>query len=127
MDIFKIIAFAIVALVMIIILDKTNKEYSLALTIISAVIILVMIMTKLDEIISLLENLVTKAGINKNYLIVLLKVTGIAYIVEIAKNICVDAGKSSLATKIEIAGKVSVVSLTIPIITSTVTVIVDIL
>ena len=127
MDIFKIIAFAIITLMLIIILEKTNKEYVVVLSIISAIIIFLLIIAKLEEIIFLLDNLVTNAGINKDYLKLLLKVTGIAYIVELAKNICVDAGSSSLATKIELAGKVSVVVLTIPVITNVIEVMVNIL
>ena len=84
------------------------------------------VVAKLDSIISLLNELVEEAGINKNYLTVLLKVTGISYIVELAKNICIDAGSNSLATKLEMAGKVSVVVLTIPVITSVIEMIVSI-
>ena len=47
---------------------------------------------------------------------------GIAYIVEFGKNICIDAGQSSIATKLEMAGKVIIVVLTIPLISSLVNV-----
>jgi len=126
MDIIKIISFALVALILFIVLEKTSKEFGIILTIISSVVILSLVAIKLDDVISLLNDLVTNAGINKEYLRVLLKVTGIAYIVELAKNICVDAGSSSLATKVELAGKISIVALTIPIFTSVISVIVNI-
>lgn len=126
MDIFKIIGFALIALMLIIVLEKSNKEYAMILTIISSVVILAFVLLKLDSVIALLDDLVTNSGINKDYLKVLLKVTGIAYIVELTKNICVDSGSSSLATKVELAGKISVVVLTIPIITNVISVIINI-
>ena len=126
MDIFKIIAFSVISLVLIVVFEKVNKEYSTIITIISSIVIFSVVVAKLDSIISLLNELVEEAGINKNYLTVLLKVTGISYIVELAKNICIDAGSNSLATKLEMAGKVSVVVLTIPVITSVIEMIVSI-
>lgn len=126
MDIFKIIAFSVISLMLVVVLEKVNKEYAIVITLISAIVIFSMIIIKLDSVIALLNQLVEGAGINKNYLTILLKVTGISYIVELTKNICEDAGSSSLATKVEMAGKISVVILTIPIITSVVEMIVDI-
>lgn len=126
MEIFKIIGGVLVALILIIVLEKKNKEYAMVLTIVSSVIILTLIIVKLDDVVSLLNGLIVNAGINKEYLAVLLKVTGISYVVELTKNICVDAGSSSLAAKIELWGKISIVVLTIPIITSVINVVINI-
>ena len=126
MDILKIVAFIIITLMIELTLEKVNKEYAILLTIVTSVMVLIFVVVKLDGIISLLDELVKKAGINKEYLTVLLKVTGIAYLVELTKNICVDAGNSSLASKVEMAGKISIVALTVPIITGVVSVIISI-
>ena len=125
MDIFKIIGVAIIALIMILILNKTNKEISIVITILASVILLSFVILKLDNVIYMLKELAGKSGINTEYLLLLIKVTGIAYIVELTKNICVDAGSSSLATKVEIAGKVSIVVLTIPLITTVISLILE--
>ena len=126
MDILKIVAFIIITLMIELTLEKVNKEYAILLTIVTSVMVLIFVVVKLDGIISLLDELVKKAWINKEYLTVLLKVTGIAYLVELTKNICVDAGNSSLASKVEMAGKISIVALTVPIITGVVSVIISI-
>ena len=60
----------------------------------------------------------------KEKYISIIKVIGIAYIVEFGKNVCIDAGQSSIATKLEMAGKVVIVVLTIPLISSLVNVLV---
>lgn len=127
MDIFKIIGVAIIALIMILILNKTNKEISVVITILASVILLSFVVLKLDNVITMLKELASKSGINTEYLLLLIKVTGIAYIVELTKNICVDAGSSSLATKVEIAGKVSIVVLTIPLISTVISLILELM
>jgi stage III sporulation protein AD len=47
-----------------------------------------------------------------------LKITGIAYIAEFGAEVCKDAGEGSIASKIELAGKVTIIVLAVPIITS---------
>lgn len=128
MDIFKIVAFSIVAVILITILKSVKKEdFALAMTIISSLILFTFVLAKLESITNLLTNLIEKSGINKDYLTLLLKVTGISYVVELATNICKDAGNSSIASKVEMLGKISIVVLTIPILTSVVTTVLEIL
>lgn len=122
MDIFKVVAFAIVATILIVILKEQRKEIALMLTIIAAMGIILLAINEISGIVNLLNNLAEKSGINKDYLLIIIKVTGIAYIVEFGKNICQDAGQSAIATKLEMAGKVIIVSLSIPIISSLLTV-----
>jgi len=117
-EVFKIVSFAIVSIVLIILLKQQKPEIALLLTIVVAVSILFIAVDKLSGIFELLETLVAKSGINKNFLSIILKITVIAYIVEFGKNICVDAGQSSIATKLEMAGKVIIVCLSLPIISS---------
>lgn len=118
MDIFRVVAFAIIATILIVLLKEQRKEMALMLTIIAALGIILFAIDEISEIINLLNTLAEKSGINKDYLLIIIKVTGIAYIVEFGKNICQDAGQSAIATKLEMAGKVVIVSLSIPIISA---------
>lgn len=49
----------------------------------------------------------------------LLKITGISIILEYAITICKDCGENAIASKIDLGGKVILISMSIPIITST--------
>lgn len=122
MDIFKVVAFAIVATVLIVLIKEQRKEMALMLTIIASLGIILFAIDEISGIINLLDNLAEKSGISKDYLLIIIKVTGIAYIVEFGKNVCQDAGQSAIATKLEMAGKVVIVSLSIPIISALLTV-----
>ena len=122
MNIFKVVAFALVATILIVLIKEQRKEMALMLTIIASLGIVLFAIDEISGIINLLNNLAEKSGINKDYLLIIIKITGIAYIVEFGKNICQDAGQSAIATKLEMAGKVVIVSLSIPIISALLTV-----
>lgn len=122
MNIFKIVIFGIVATILVIILSEQKKEMALLITIFASVTILILVLNELSGIITLLEDLIDKTGVNKTFLAVILKITAITYLVEFGKNVCQDAGQTAIATKIELAGKIIIVSLSIPIITSLVTI-----
>jgi len=128
MEIFKIVAFSIIAVMLIMTLKSAKREdFALVVTIIASVILFTFVLLKLESITILLNNLIEKSGINKDYLTLLLKVTGISYIIELTTNICKDAGNSSIASKVEMLGKISIVILTIPILTSVLSTVIDIL
>ena len=71
--------------------------------------------SKISGIISLIDNLAGKISINKEFITLLIKITGIAILTEFAVSICKDAGESSIASRIDMGGKVIIVSMSIPI------------
>ena len=122
MEVVKIVGIAIFAVIMIIILKSYRPEMALILSIVTGIGIMLYAIYKMTPVVNVLNNLVNKSGINTEFLMIIIKVIGIAYIVEFGKNICVDAGQTSIATKLEMAGKVIIVVLTIPLISSLVNV-----
>ncbi|MDD2627772.1 MAG: SpoIIIAC/SpoIIIAD family protein [Clostridia bacterium] len=116
MEILKLCAFTIIALVLIILVKKENKEIGVTFSIFVTVIIASYGIIKLNDVISLLYNLIENSGINAKYLEVILKVVGIAYIVELTKDVCIDSGESALGSKVEIVGKIIITVMTIPIV-----------
>ena len=118
MNITQIIAFAFVATLMTLILKQYRPEFATMLSIIAGIVILFFVISKISLIIDLLENLIDSIGINKEFFVILLKITGIAYLIEFASNICKDAGENAIASKVELAGKVLIVTLSIPIIST---------
>lgn len=126
-DIIKIIAVSLIAVIIVIIIKQYKPEFAIYISIITGAIILYMIFGKLQGIINLLQNIGSKAGVNSQFLSLLLKITGIAFLAEFAINICKDAGEGAIASKIEIGSKVIIVSMSIPIISSLLDVILKLL
>ena len=114
----KIIGIGLIGLVIIIILKQYRPEYAIYASIIVGVLILFLAMEKISGIINLLQSISNKTYINKNFLNILLKITGIAILTEFAVSVCTDAGEKAIANKVEIGSKVIIITMSIPIITS---------
>ncbi|MBR0426939.1 MAG: stage III sporulation protein AD [Clostridia bacterium] len=117
-EIIKIIGMGLISLIIIIIIKQYKPEFAIYISIIAGVLILFLIMDKLEGIINLLKTISAKSGINNQFLELLLKITGIAFLTEFAINLCKDSGENAIASKIEIGSKVIIVSMSIPIISS---------
>lgn len=127
MDIIKIIGVGLIALIIIIILKQYRPEFVIYVSIIAGVIILILIMDKVSAIIDLLISLSNKTVINNEFLVLLIKITGIAFLTEFSVSICKDSGETAIANKIDIGGKVLIISMSIPIIASLLETIIKIL
>lgn len=109
MDIFKIIGVGFINLIIAVILKEYRKEYVIYVSIIAGAIILGMSMEKLNEIIELLTSLSQKAGTNSYFILLLIKITGIAILTEFSVSICKDAGETAIASKIDFGGKIIII------------------
>ncbi len=67
-------------------------------------------------VVELLTSLANKTAINNQFLTLLIKITGIAFLTEFAVSICKDSGETAIANKMDMGGKVIIVSMSIPII-----------
>ena len=126
-EIIKIVGIGLIALVIAIVLKQYRPEYAIYVSIVAGILILVFIMSKITGIINLLKSISDKTYINKQFLSILLKITGIAIITEFAVSICTDAGEKAIASKIEIGSKVIIIAMSIPIISSLLEVILKVL
>ncbi len=118
MDILQIVCIGIIAVVLSAVLKTQRPEIALQFSIATGLLIFVLIAVKLTAVIAFIQDFSKKADIDPTYVTILLKIVGIAYIAEFGAEICKDAGESSIASKIELAGKVIIVMLAVPIISS---------
>ena len=118
MEIIKIIGIGIIALIIIIIIKQYRPEFSVYISLIAGSLILILVLDKISGIINLLTNLASKASVNNEFIFLLIKITGIAVLTEFAVSVCRDAGESAIASKIDIGGKVMIIAISIPIISS---------
>ena len=64
------------------------------------------------------RNLLEKTGLSGNLFTCVLKVIGVGYLVEFSSGICAEAGVSSVANKILLAGKVLILIMCMPVLQS---------
>ncbi len=117
MDIFKICIIAIISVIVILTIKPQMANMSVLITIVSGVIIFMMIIPTLEEVITSILDIVSMLDIGIENIGIILKIIGISYICEFSSQICIDAGENAIASKIELAGKMLIMFISIPIIT----------
>ncbi|WBW95332.1 stage III sporulation protein AD [Oceanirhabdus sp. W0125-5] len=115
MEILKIISLAFIAMILYLSLKDEKKELAYFILLASGIIIIIFIVPKMKAIVLFLETVSIKTGVDIIYLNTIFKILGIAYLTTFCTELCKDAGASSLASKVEVAGKVIILSLGVPI------------
>ena len=127
MEIIKIIGIGLISLIIIILLKLYKPEFTIYISLLAGVLILLLVIGELSGIISLLQTFANKVSINGTFLSLLIKITGIAFLSEFAVSICKDSGEVAIANKIEIGTKIIIISMSIPIISSLLEIILSVL
>ena len=126
-EVIKIIGIGLIAVIIIIIVKQYKPEFAIYISIIAGALILLISLQKIGEIVTLIQSISEKSGINGEFLSILLKITGISILAEFAISVCKDSGESAIASKIEMGSKVIIISLSIPIISSLLELMINIL
>ena len=98
-----------------VILKKYSKEYSLLISVLLGLAVIFYLSAKFTPIFRQIGALITLAKVPEKYLSILLKCLGICFVTEFAADSCRDVGENSLASKIEIIGKVSILAAALPL------------
>ena len=126
-ELVKIIGIGLISLIIIIIMKQYRPDFAIYVSLIAGVLIFSIAMGKFSAIINLLQSISNKAGINSDFLSIILKITGIAFLAEFAVSICKDSGESAIASKIELGSKAIIMSMSLPIISNLLDIILKIL
>ncbi|NBI06652.1 stage III sporulation protein AD [Senegalia massiliensis] len=118
MNILQIVAISLVATLLIVTIRADRPEIAIMLSLATGVLIFIFIIDKIVFVIDVLKDLSIRADLDFIYFTTILKIIGIAYICEFGSQIAKDAGEGSIATKIELAGKIMILVVSIPILLS---------
>jgi len=97
-------------------LKKQNPEIALLITIASSVLLFLMILPELAIAMGALSQLGEMFEGGARYVSLVLRVIGVAYMAELGASVCTDAGESAIAMKIDMAGRVIILVMALPII-----------
>ena len=117
-ELIRSVAIIIVAAVFVTALRTRLGEYSFLLALAVIAVVLVAVFSNLFGAVSKLRDLFLQSGNATVYFVTALKALGISYIVTFAADICRDFGLSALAQTAEIAGKVTIFMLSLPLMTA---------
>lgn len=116
MDIIRIALIGVVGSLLALKLKTYKPEFGIVLSIALCLLFLLCAVEKLTVIVEFLNSIQSLMNVNPVYVSVLLKLIGIAYVCEFSSNLCKDAGYQSIATQVEIIGKLTILVVSMPII-----------
>lgn len=112
----KITVFCLTALIIVVFLRQIKPEYSLIATVTAGATVLIYLAVELYSPLTEILNKLNSYGISNNLTSYILKALGICLITKFGAELCTDFGQSSLAGKVELAGKTAVFILSVPLI-----------
>ncbi|GGI95976.1 stage III sporulation protein AD [Alicyclobacillus cellulosilyticus] len=127
MHVLQMVGVGMVATVLVALLRPLVPGFAMLVGMLAGVVLLWMVVGGMEPVLATLSALAEAARVDHGFLTTVLKIIGIAYIVEFAAQVARDAQENALAGKIELAGKVGIAVLAIPIVTDVVQALVHLL
>ena len=116
MELLPIIGIALVATILVKLLQQSqHTEVAVLLGLATGVVVFILILERVATVLNLLEQLAYRANIDLMYFNTVLRIVAIAYVAQFGSQICQDAGEGAIAHKVELAGKILIMLLAIPL------------
>ena len=116
MGIIQIISIGIIATILSLTVGKQDSTWSFYIRFATSLIFIFFIISQLSGIFDTASNLGKRANVDGPYISIIFKIIGISYISEFGAGLCKDAGETAIASKIEFAGKIMILTTSAPII-----------
>ncbi|HYF80076.1 MAG TPA: stage III sporulation protein AD [Symbiobacteriaceae bacterium] len=116
MDIAKIVGIGLLAGILINLLKQHKPELAMQLSIATGVMLFILMVSRVMDVVAVLQTLGTRAKLDQAHMGTVLKIIGIAYVADFGSQVLQDAGEKSVASKVEMAGKVLIMLLAVPIV-----------
>lgn len=115
MEIAQVVGFGIMATIIILFIRQYRPEIAQLLSIAVGIMLIFYLFGYLRLIVDIITELALEAEVNAVFLRTLLRVIGVAYLAEFGAQICRDAGEGNVALKVEFAGKLIILVMTMPV------------
>ena len=112
----KIALAGIVVVLCALLLKNEKAEYAVFISMSGCLMIFLFGISKLEVILTAIGRLEGYLGAGREYLPILLRIVGITYLAEFAADLCRDAGFSAVAGQVELAGKLTIMAVSLPVI-----------
>ena len=123
MNVVSICMISLVGIITYVIIKGFKQEYSVVIIVALSLLFFGWMIDIFGEMETRISEISAELDMNKSFYKILFKIMGITYLCEFSSGICKDAGVSSVATQIEILGKMLILLSGIPIIISVIEVI----
>lgn len=125
MNIGILMALIIIAIMLALSLKSKNPEISGIISLGLCLLLISICVERMKIIITRIKSISINVDIDKTYILILLKLIGIAYICEFAAGISKDAGYGAVASQIELLGKLTMLMVSLPILSQVIEMIIN--
>lgn len=115
MEIIQIVGVSIIAVILAVVIRQYRPELALQISVVTGLLIFFVVIFKMASVLDALRTFTGRMNIDTVYITTVFRIVAIAYIAEFGAQVCKDAGENSIASKIELAGKVIILVLAVPI------------
>ena len=127
MNIGVLMALIIIAVILALSLKGRNPEISSIISLGLGLTIIAICVDRMKLIITRIRDISLNVSLDKTYIVILLKLIGIAYICEFAAGISKDAGYGSVASQIELLGKLTMLMVSLPVLGQVIDIIINLM
>lgn len=127
MEILQIAGIAISGVLLISIIKNFKPELAIYVVIATVLVIFLMALEQLTSVFQFLKTVYDEMTYGKEFFPIIIKVLVVAYLADFTAQLCNDAGESAIGSKVELAGKIIIFYLSLPILLSILTLINSIL
>ena len=122
-----VVSFAAVIVVLIAIKIKDmDSGYGVILSMAGCVMVMYFVVSRFRQIADYIDRITAYISVNITYIDVILKMIGLAYVCQFSSDLCRDAGYNAIASQVEMAGKISLILLSMPVLMSVIDLVVKI-
>lgn len=111
----QIAGFAVCAAALALVLRRLRPESATVLVIAAGALAGLMVLPQLAQIVDGVVSLASTGGAQEGYIAQLLKIGGLSLLMDFAAQTCRDANEDGLALKVELAGRVMLIALSLPV------------
>lgn len=109
-------AAGLVGTVLALILGQYRPEFRMLITAAVTLLLMAMVLEQLSPVLEQLRSTMELTGLTGDYAAILFKSVGICLLTQLAGDVCRDSGESSIASKIELAGRAAILLTAMPLI-----------
>lgn len=113
----QIVGLGLVATFLAALLNQHKSSLTTLFVVFVGSVMFLILIDQIQAVLHMIERIASQAHVSNVYVETLLKIIGIAYIAEFGAQVTKDAGQGAIASKIELAGKILILVMAIPILT----------
>lgn len=115
MNIIAFVGAGIIGTVLSVVLKQYKPEFGMYITLITGMLMLGAAVSAVKPALDMISSYMEIADPDSEYAEILIKTLAVCYLTQMAGESCSDAGETSIAAKIALAGKIAVVLIALPL------------